>query len=147
MTANEESPSLVVRRTIPISRERVFDAWLDPARLARFMRPGGIVRTTAAVDPRVGGHFRIVMRHAGSEPEEVEHTGEYLLIERPERLSFTWRSVHTDNTPTVVTIEFHERGTSTEVVLTHRGLPARTTESHRKGWGDILQTLGDKAMA
>ena len=146
MTANEESPSLVVRRTIPISRERVFDAWLDPARLARFMRPGGIVRTTAEVDPHVGGRFRIVMTHPGSEPEEVEHTGEYLLIERPERLSFTWRSVHTDNKPTVVTIEFHERGTSTEVVLTHRGLPARTTESHRKGWGDILQTLGDKTI-
>ena len=54
---------------------------------------------------------------------DVEHRGEYLAIEPPSLLSFTWISKHTDDKPTVVTIEFHERGTGTELVLTHRRLP------------------------
>jgi uncharacterized protein YndB with AHSA1/START domain len=38
------------------------------------------------VDPRVGGKFRIVMIEGR---ERHEHTGEYLAIEPPSRLSFT----------------------------------------------------------
>ena len=131
---------LVLRRTIPISRQRVFDAWLDPVRLARFMRPGSTTRSTAEVDPRVGGRFRIVMHHAG-DPGGTEHTGEYLLIDRPRKLAFTWRSVNTDDRVTTVTIEFFDRDGKTEVVLTHEQLPPGQVDSHRKGWADILAAL------
>jgi hypothetical protein len=48
---------------------------------------------------------------------DYEHRGEYLAIEPPSLLSFTWISKATDHKPTVVTIEFHERGTGTELVL------------------------------
>ena len=131
---------VVVRRTIPIARDRVFDAWLDPARLARFMRPGSTGRTTAEVDARVGGRFRIVMYHPSSNAG-TEHTGEYLLIDRPHRLSFTWCSVNTDEKDTTVTIDFIDRNGATEVVLTHTQLPPKQLEGHRKGWSDILAAL------
>jgi uncharacterized protein YndB with AHSA1/START domain len=133
---------VVVRRTIPIPRERVFDAWLDPARLARFMRPGSTGRTTADVDARVGGRFRIVMYHPNSKAG-TEHTGEYLLIDRPRRLSFTWCSTNTDDKDTTVTIEFLDRDGATEVVLTHTQLPPKQLEGHRKGWSDILAALAE----
>ena len=136
------SDALVVRRTIPISRERVFDAWLDPTRLARFMRPGSTARATAEVDARVGGRFRIVMYHPNAKTG-TEHTGEYLLIDRPSRLSFTWRSVNTDDRATTVTIDFHDRDGATEVVLTHTQLPPAAVEDHRKGWSDILANAGE----
>jgi uncharacterized protein YndB with AHSA1/START domain len=135
-----ENPTIVVRRIIPIVRERVFDAWLDPTRLAAFMRPSAVVRTTAEVDPRVGGRFRIVMFHPTS-TSGVEHTGEYLLIDRPNRLIFTWRSINTDHAVTEVTIDFLEHGSGTEIVLTHKGLPPRTAESHGTGWSGILARL------
>jgi uncharacterized protein YndB with AHSA1/START domain len=125
---------LVVRRVIPIDRERVFDAWLDPARLARFMCPTTAKRATADVDPRVGGRFRIVMFHPEVDANGVVHTGEYLLIDRPSRIT------------TVVTIDFIERGTSTEVVLTHDRLPPQALEAHRRGWTDILGLLGESAV-
>ena len=134
------SEPLVVRRTIRISRERVFDAWLDPVRLARFMRPGSTARATAELDPRVGGHFRIIMYHPNA-PAGTEHTGEYLLIDRPSRLSFTWRSVNTDDRTTTVTIDFFDRDGATEVVLTHTELPPQQIDNHRKGWSDILAAL------
>jgi uncharacterized protein YndB with AHSA1/START domain len=78
------------------------------------MRPGGATGATAEVDPRVGGKFRIVMLHGR---EEFEHTGEYLVIQPPARLSFTWISKATDHKSTEVTIEF------------------------RRGWTDVLRDL------
>jgi len=49
MTASEEPEKIVVvRRLLPVSREEVFDAWLDPVSLAQWMCPGGV--TTATVD-------------------------------------------------------------------------------------------------
>ena len=136
--AGDPGETLVVRRVIPAPRERVFRAWLDPASLSQWMRPGRATDATAEVDARVGGRFRIVMIEG---PKKYEHTGEYLAIEPPKRLEFTWISQATDHRPTVVTIEFLERDRGTELVLTHRRLPAKQLESHRRGWTDILQLL------
>ena len=138
MSRSDSGETLVVRRLISASRERVFQAWLDPASLAQWMRPGGMTDATAEVDPRVGGKFRIVMIEG---PKRYEHTGEYLAIEPAKRLEFTWISEATDHRPTVVTIEFLERDRGTELVLTHRRLPPKQVESHRRGWTDILQQL------
>ena len=140
MTVTDEAaPVLVVRRQIAVPRERVFEAWLDSESLAHWMRPGDSTHAAVTVDPRLGGGFRIVME--GPTHGAVEHRGEYLAIEPPSLLSFTWISRPTDHKPTVVTIEFHERGTGTELVLTHRGLPAKAVEGHRKGWTDIVRLL------
>ncbi|HSB53537.1 MAG TPA: SRPBCC domain-containing protein [Gemmatimonadales bacterium] len=144
MTATDDSaPVLVVRRQIAAQREKVFEAWLDSESLAHWMRPGDSTHATVSVDPRVGGGFRIVME--GPTHGAVEHRGEYLAIEPPSLLSFTWISRPTDYQPTVVTIEFHERGTGTELVLTHRGLAPKAVEGHRKGWTDIVRLL-DEAL-
>jgi uncharacterized protein YndB with AHSA1/START domain len=135
--------TLVVRRVLPVPRERVFAAWLDPVSLAQWMRPGETTETFVEVDPRVGGRFRIVMRHGRRGNEDYEHRGEYLVIQPPSLLSFTWISAATDHQPTVVTIELLERGAGTELVLTHRRLPPAQVESHRMGWTDIVRRLGE----
>jgi uncharacterized protein YndB with AHSA1/START domain len=132
--------TLVVRRLIRAPREVVFAAWLEPASLAKWMRPGDVTAVTAEVDPRVGGRFRIVMTHGRG---DGEHHGEYLEIERPSRLVFTWISSNTDNLPTVVTVEFLDRGTDTEIVLTHRGLPPNKIDAHETGWTEIMRRLDD----
>lgn len=137
----EAAPVLVVRRQIAVSRERVFEAWLDSESLAHWMRPGNVTHATVTVDPRVGGGFRIVME--GTDGGDYEHRGEYLAIEPPSLLSFTWISRATDYQPTVVTIEFHDRGSGTELVLTHRRLAPKAIEGHRKGWTDIVRLLDE----
>jgi uncharacterized protein YndB with AHSA1/START domain len=140
---DEAAPVLVVRRLIAVPRERVFEAWLDSESLAQWMRPGSCTHATVSVDPRVGGRFRIVMERATDACHE--HHGEYLAIEPPSRLSFTWISHATDHQPTVVTVEFHERGDGTELVLTHRRLASKAIEGHRQGWTDIVRLL-DEAL-
>jgi len=129
---------LVVRRVLRVPRERVFAAWLDPALMARWMCPGDTHSATVELDPRVGGTFRIVMHHARG---DEKHWGEYLAIEPPSRLSFTWISAHTDRRPSVVTVELSGRGADTELVLTHRRLPPDKVEAHRGGWSDIVAKL------
>jgi glutathione S-transferase len=141
----DAAPALVVRRLIAVPRTRVFEAWLDSESLALWMRPGDCGRATVTVDPRVGGGFRIVMD--GPTHGAVEHHGEYLAIEPPSMLSFTWISRHTDDKPTVVTVEFFERGAGTELVLTHRRLPPSAVEAHRGGWTDILRLLEETLVS
>jgi uncharacterized protein YndB with AHSA1/START domain len=143
MNRSESGETLVVRRFIPALREQVFSAWLDPVSLAQWMRPSGMTDATAEVDPQVGGKFRIVMIEG---PKRYEHTGEYLAIEPPGRLEFTWISDATDHRPTVVTIDFMERGGGTELVLTHRRLPASEVDSHRSGWTDIMRKLEHNSL-
>jgi uncharacterized protein YndB with AHSA1/START domain len=139
MTAMDDSADpLVVRRVIPVLREQVFAAWLDPVSLAQWMCPGSVTGATVELDPRVGGQFRIVMHHGqGNE----EHRGAYLAIEPPSLLSFTWISAHTDHRSTVVTVELKEQGSGTELTLTHRRLPPAEVDAHRRGWSDIVRKL------
>jgi uncharacterized protein YndB with AHSA1/START domain len=74
-----------------------------------------------------------------------EHRDENLAIEPPSLLSFTWISKARDHTPTVVTIEFHERGTGTQLVLTHRRLAPKAVEGQMK-WPAICETRRTKSL-
>jgi len=134
------APALTVRREIAASAEELFDAWLDPASLAVWMRPGDTQRADVQVDARVGGAFEIVMH---TPKGAVAHTGTYREISRPRRLVFTWNSPYAGNTDSLVTVEFHPRRGATEIVLTHEGLPnAEMVAAHHGGWSDILVLIG-----
>ena len=132
--------AVVVRRTIAAAPEELFDAWLDPEAMAVWMRPGSILRTQAVVDPRVGGHYEIVM-HSGT--ETYPHTGSYRVIDRPRRLVFTWLSRGTEQRDSLVTVDFVSRGKATEVVVTHEQLSEAAQPSHSNGWNSALERLED----
>lgn len=135
-------PKLTVRREIQAAAEELFDAWLDPASLAQWMCPGDVERAEAQIDPKVGGRFRIVMH--GKETSYV-HTGTYRVIDRARRLAFTWISSATRQTETLVTVDFHARSGTTEVVLTHEALPDEiAAQQHTAGWRQILDLLSVK---
>jgi uncharacterized protein YndB with AHSA1/START domain len=136
--ADEFGPPLVVRRTLPAPPERVFAAWTDPRSMARWLSP--FADAVATTDPRVGGAFRVVMRGLG---QEIEHTGEYRVVDPPHRLVFTWRSPYTGSEPSLITVELRPvaPGDHTELTLTHERLPAGEVENHRGGWSTILGHL------
>src|SRR5262249_5566333 len=91
------TPRVEVAITIRAPRERVFDAWLDPNHLARFLCAGATRVARIEVDAREGGQFRIVM---ASDRGEYDHRGRYVEITRPERLRFTCTSAATTRVPT-----------------------------------------------
>ncbi len=132
-------PAVVVRRVIEASAEDLFDAWLDPASLAVWMRPTGIARSEARTDPRVGGSYEVLMHTATG---ALRHTGTYRVIERPRRLVFTWSSPATQQTDSLVTVEFNATPHGTELVLTHQKLPdLAALPSHNAGWTSALALL------
>ena len=133
---------LTVTRTIAAPRETVFNAWLSPVTLAKFMRTAadGVEASNASTDPVKGGRFSIVM----VTPErEVPHAGTYLEISPYSRLSFTWESPHSLD-DSVVTIDLAEPAPGqTEITLKQvkfRSEEAR--DGHIRGWTAILGYLG-----
>lgn len=132
--------SLSITKTIPAPRQKVFDAWLAPEALTQFMTPGPEMTVPKAeTDPRVGGSFLIVMK-AGE--QEIEHRGEYLEIDRHDRLVFTWISGHTQPGSTV-TLTFEELSPKeTKLTLHHVGFPSeQSRDNHRGGWTAIAEKL------
>ena len=137
------SETVIVRRRIAATPAELFDAWLDPQALAHWMRPRGIRRTTATVDPRVGGGYAIIMQ---GDDTVYPHHGVYRVIDRPRRLVFTWVSDATDGGETLVTVEFLPSGNLTEVSVTHERLPRGARESHTEGWSSALERLADRSV-
>lgn len=134
-----EDVSVEVETTIRAPRDAVFDAWLSPDRMARFLCAFDSHVSEIDVDPKVGGAFRIVMSSARG---SFEHRGRYLEIDRPRRVRFTWSSPATNNEETQVTVTFTLEGDSTRVVLAHSGLiEPEQRERHQSGWKSILQKL------
>jgi uncharacterized protein YndB with AHSA1/START domain len=134
-------PRVEVTTTIRAPRERVFDAWLDPDRLARFLCAGDTHVARIEVDARIGGTFAVVM---ASERGEFDHRGRYVEIVRPERLRFTWISAATGGAETDVTVTFDAIDEGTRVTIVHVGLADETiAKRHQGGWQSILDKCRD----
>lgn len=136
-------PIVHVTRTIAAPAERVFDAWLDPAMIARFI-VGPDVREEELVhinvDPRVGGRFSFLVKRGG---QPIDHVGTYREIDRPRRLVFTWGVDEEQGDKSIVTIEINPRGESCDLTLTHAIHPdwAEYTERTQQGWTLITGKL------
>ena len=139
-TATNTETSLKITRRIHATPEEVFDAWTDAEGMAVWMTPGDSKHSRVTIDPRVGGRFQIDMV---GDKATYEHRGEYLIVDRPRKLSFTWISKPTNEQRTVVTVELKPVGADeTELTLTHEGLPsADSTKGHAQGWGVIVEKL------
>jgi uncharacterized protein YndB with AHSA1/START domain len=125
--------------------ERVFDAWLTPRTLGRWMfghRPGETV-LGLDVDARVGGRFSLRVDR-GDGP--INHVGCYLALDRPPLLEFSWgiEGEPDDNAvPSVVRLAFVPAGDGCELTLTHR-MDARWAAYRvrtEQGWDSMLSLL------
>jgi uncharacterized protein YndB with AHSA1/START domain len=135
--------TLQLKRTFQARRTQVFRAWTDPEVLKHWWGPGhGFSVPEVQVDLRTGGTYRVAMRNARG---EVFHfSGTYREVRPPERLVYTWRweRPEMDIGETLVTVEFHDLGTSTEVVITHDLFPTQAArDQHEGGWSACLERL------
>jgi uncharacterized protein YndB with AHSA1/START domain len=136
-----DSPITVrLSRRFDASPERVFDAWLDPTRAARFLfaTPEGTM-LGCDIDARVGGRYRIVEKR----PQGVAaHWGEYLQIERPHRIVFTL-AVEEGVAGDRIELDFAADGAGCVLTLMHtmKSEYAEWTGKTRDGWTHILGSL------
>jgi uncharacterized protein YndB with AHSA1/START domain len=143
MTGFADRISVRVTHRFGASAERVYDAFLDPARASQFMfatPTGQIVR--CEIDARVGGTFTIVDRRAG---EDVVHTGEYVALERPRLIEFLFSVEKYSNEKSRVTIEIAPLRKGCELTLTHamgaEAAPYR--DRTQEGWLAILDAAAE----
>jgi len=101
-------------------------------------------------DIHTGGRYVLEVRDR--EKNEIYWgQGTYREVTPPERIVFTWHwtktspdgeNLHPDSRETLVTVEFHARGSSTEVVLTHASFGSeRDRKDHEGGWNGCFDLL------
>ncbi len=139
MDSIADSPIARVTRILDATPEDVFDAWTDPEQARLWMCPVGATVPDLTLEARVGGRLRLVMRFDG---RDFIHLGEFLEVERPRRLVFTWITMYTRYRKSVVTVEFEPVDDRTELRITHVLLPdEELADAHRKGWEGLLDHL------
>ncbi len=126
-----------VSRRFDALPEKVFDAWLDPKSTGRwlFATPTGKM-VKVEIDARVGGKFTIIEQRGDI---KAEHHGQYLEIDRPRRLVFTFGGPGFPDT--LVTIDIKPLKKGCELTLKHEDVWLEYEERTQKGWTGILEGL------
>ena len=143
--AQQSQVTLVVRKTIQASAERLFKAWTNAKELQRWWGTKEIACIGAEIDLRVGGAYRIGNKLPDGKLLWI--TGEFEIIEPPKKLVFTWRVEPEAKISERVTILFEPQGAAaTEVVITHQRIPnAAARDQHEYGWRGCLDGLASYA--
>jgi uncharacterized protein YndB with AHSA1/START domain len=129
-----------VRQRFSAPADRVFNAWIDPAVAGRWLfatasRP--VARVT--IDARASGSFCFVERNGGM---DIEHTGAYIEIARPQRLVFTLPGQGRSRDPSRVVVEIVPEGTGCELTLVHESVPPDHASRIEGRWAGMLYGLG-----
>ena len=137
--STQTATTLEIRRVVPAPRQRVFDAGTQAKELDRWSAPPPMT-AGAEIDLRVGGRYRITMQ--GPDGVERRVSGVYRVVDPPSKLVYTWKWEESPMPDSTVTVEFHDRGKSTEVVLRHDGLIDPDSRArHEHGWNGCLNNL------
>jgi uncharacterized protein YndB with AHSA1/START domain len=153
-TIKENNIKLELSRVFDAPRELVFQAWTDVNQFKQWFGAAaceGSSLQSAKVDARVGGKYRIQVRHADG--EFFTTVGIYREVKPPERLVFTWAFEkdgsgeefgEVEPPEMLVTLEFHARGKQTELILTHEKFAStESRDRHEQGWTRCLDSLGN----
>lgn len=135
------APKVVVRKTLPASRDRVFAAWCRPELMSQWFFPAPGWRADVDADVKPDGRYRIAMHDTAGGVHVQE--GVYREIEPVSRLVFTWTCLELGVAGSLVTLELHAHGAGTELVLTHELLPddPNIVREHEGGWDGCLASL------
>lgn len=137
-------PTAIAVQTFTVPPQRVYDAILDPAMIARFMF-GPLLREEEILhiraEPRVGGAFSYKVRRGDN---EIDHVGTFLELDPPNRIVFTWSIAGAgDDDPSVVTIDITPTNDGCSLRLTHEMAEqwASFVDRSRDGWRKMLGVL------
>jgi len=128
--------------------ERVFRALTTPEELLAWWGSPETYRCESwHLDLRVGGHWQCSGTNASGRAFGV--AGEYLEIDAPRRLAYTWQPSWVEARQTTVRIELERTPAGTRLTWTHSGFAAfpRALEDHRQGLPSVVGWLKQHAEA
>jgi uncharacterized protein YndB with AHSA1/START domain len=136
-----ETATVRVQRVMPAAPDLVFDQWLDPESLQEWMCPRPVRVIDVTVEPHVGGVVRIDVDDSGT---RVLISGQFLTIDRPNLLRFTWANSNWPDptSESVVNVSFEPVGDDeTLMSIEHSLLPPAEFESFDTGWTLTVEQL------
>ena len=142
MTDTPEPLTLALTCTFPASLERVYQALTDPTALVRWWGPAGFTTPEIDFEPGVGAGYRL-----GMQPPEGERfylVGEFLEVDAPTRLTFTfrWEDPDPDDRDTSVRVSLDMVDGRTRMSLWQGPFATDARLAlHRNGWTDSLSKL------
>ena len=146
-TAERKSErELVVMRTINGPARLVFEAFTKPELFKRWWVPKscGLSLLSCELDVRVGGTYRLVFSHNGSEP--MAFFGRYIEVTPHSRL--VWTNDEGDDGGAVTTVTFEEKAGKALLVLhdlypSKEGLDAAIASGSTGGMSETLDQLDE----
>jgi uncharacterized protein YndB with AHSA1/START domain len=135
--ANVSQTTLVMVRQFDVPAERVFDAWINPVMMRRWLMTNEGTNTLAINEPHVGGTWTIIDERDGV---QYTATGEYLEMERPNRLVFTFQMPQFSELTDRLTVEIKALEKGCEMTFTQV-----INVPHEENWSeaDIEKALGE----
>lgn len=124
-------------REFNVEPERVFDAWLNPVMMKKWFFTLEGTNKVARNDPKVGGDWEIVDHREGKDYRAV---GEYLEIDPPKKLVFTFKMPQFSELEDIITVEIKEISTGCEMTFTQL-IHVSPEENWTKA--DIEKALGE----
>jgi uncharacterized protein YndB with AHSA1/START domain len=140
-------PSLTLKRRLDASPEKVYAAWTDPEKIARWFAPAQAKAGSgqATIDARVGGRFRVSFTLQSGELFEVG--GVYREVLPNRRLVFSWAWHSTPERESLVTVSLKPDGEGTLLTLHHEQFfDQAARDGHERGWNGCLDNL-EKSFA
>ena len=141
ITVTPDGDAIVSEIHIAASPERVFQALIEPQQVLQWWGQAGVYRCTEfEADLRPGGKWR----SAGEGGDNAQFTvmGEYLEVDSPRLLVYSWVASWTGDVKTTVRWELEPTSKGTLVKIQHSGLAAHpeVAQSYR-GWPRMLGWL------
>ena len=150
-SADVEKGIVTVVAEIAAAPERVFRALSDPAELPKWWGAEGVYRTERfESDLRPGGKWKsyIAAPESGemSDPRTQEPQtvgGEYITVDPPRLLEFTWSPSWDGFAVSTVKYEIEPTSSGSRLTVTHSGFARRPemATSHGEGWKRVIGWL------
>ena len=137
--------AVVVQRLLAAPPQAVYAEWTDARSMSEWMCPRPAKAISVELDARVGGRLRIEVDDGGF---RLTITGEYLELEPPRRLRFTWNCTAWEPSApdSVVTVTLDaEPPDHTRMTIRHEQLPPAVRDAHGQGWVRVAAQL-DEAL-
>ena len=135
-------PSLTLKRRLNAPPEKVYAAWTDPEKIARWFGPSQVKAGSvqAEIDLRVGGRYRISFE--GGDGEYFQVDGVYREVTPNARIAFSWAWHSTPERESQVTVSLQPDGGGTLLTLTHEQFfDEAARDGHARGWDALLDKL------
>lgn len=136
---------ILITRVFDAPRDRVFDAWTDPAQVAAWYGPADydVPRDRVHVDLRVGGRYELAMVPRG---DGADHLLVFEIVELDPPRLLVLQSEPAPGFVVQTRVELHDHGEKTRLTLTDGPFPERGADGAERAWNAALDALAAHAV-